>query len=162
MRVETDLWQQKGDDWQQAFIATNLLVIGYNAWVGYLAGERGAVVCSLKTPHLGIAGESFPSHYVPRSRMVPFLNAWLANPEMPMLYDRHLNAHLLEAVDGYNPQTDAILLLESGGRATLFYLRNMAIAPPQSYKTICMGWDEFHLSHSDLSQMSLHQFNLTP
>jgi hypothetical protein len=27
-------------DWQQEFIATNLLAIGYNAWAGYLGGER--------------------------------------------------------------------------------------------------------------------------
>jgi hypothetical protein len=25
-------------DWQQEFIATNLLALGYNAWAGYLRG----------------------------------------------------------------------------------------------------------------------------
>ncbi len=39
-------------DWQQAFIATNILAIGYKAWIGYLAGERGAVICSTNSPHL--------------------------------------------------------------------------------------------------------------
>ena len=29
--------------WQQDFIASNLLVLGYNAWVGHLSCERGAV-----------------------------------------------------------------------------------------------------------------------
>jgi hypothetical protein len=33
-------------DWQSAFVPTNLLTLGYNAWCGLLSGERGAVVCS--------------------------------------------------------------------------------------------------------------------
>lgn len=33
-------------DWQSAFVATNLLHLAYNAWCGFLTGERGAVVCS--------------------------------------------------------------------------------------------------------------------
>ncbi len=37
-------------DWQQEFIATNLLAIGYNAWSGYLSGERGALICSTNSP----------------------------------------------------------------------------------------------------------------
>ena len=39
-------------NWQQDFIATNLLALGYNAWVGYLNGERGIQnsFCSAITP----------------------------------------------------------------------------------------------------------------
>ncbi|NES98051.1 MAG: hypothetical protein F6K32_23230 [Desertifilum sp. SIO1I2] len=57
-------------DWQQEFIATNLLVLGYNAWAGHLSGERGAIVCSTNSPGIGIAGEMFKTHFVPRSRSV--------------------------------------------------------------------------------------------
>ncbi len=49
-------------DWQQDLIATNLLVIGYNAWVGYLGGEKGAMICSTNSPVVGIAGETFKTH----------------------------------------------------------------------------------------------------
>ncbi|MEO0350229.1 MAG: hypothetical protein AAF282_09305 [Cyanobacteria bacterium P01_A01_bin.15] len=38
--------------WQQDFIATNLLALGYNAWIGYLKGDRDAVVCGLNQPLL--------------------------------------------------------------------------------------------------------------
>jgi len=60
-------------DWQQDFIATNLLVIGYNAWAGYLSGERGAIICSTNSPTIGIAGETFKTHFVPCSRLAAFL-----------------------------------------------------------------------------------------
>ncbi len=148
--------------WQQAFVATNLLTISYNAWVGYLAGERGAVVCSLSAPRLSVTGETFQSHYVPRSRMAAFLNAWLAAPDTVILQHHHINAHILQAIDAYHPETDAILLLESGLQATFLYLRNLAIAPPQSYEIICKGWEDFQLSDSNRSQMSLFPIDLTP
>ncbi|NEQ22536.1 MAG: hypothetical protein F6K28_25820 [Microcoleus sp. SIO2G3] len=51
-------------DWQQDFIATNLLAIGYNAWVGYLGGERGAVICSTNSPTVGACGETFNGEVV--------------------------------------------------------------------------------------------------
>ncbi|KAI9129070.1 hypothetical protein [Acaryochloris sp. CCMEE 5410] len=36
--------------WLQAFVATNILTLGYNAWYGFLAGERGVVVCNICNP----------------------------------------------------------------------------------------------------------------
>ena len=87
-----------GYDWQQDFIATNLLALGYNAWIGYLGGERGAVICSLNSPLLGVAGETFNSYFVPRSRFAPFLNAWLAAPDTVILQHHHMNAHILTKI----------------------------------------------------------------
>ena len=37
-------------NWHQDFIASNLLVIGYNAWAGHLSQKRGAIVCSTNSP----------------------------------------------------------------------------------------------------------------
>ena len=104
-------------NWQESVVATNLLPLGYNAWGGFLAGERGAVVCSLNSPQLGLTGESFRAHYIPRSHLAPFLNAWLAVPDTVIMNHHHITSHILQAVDGYNPETDVILLLESGDRA---------------------------------------------
>ncbi|MGF1568050.1 MAG: hypothetical protein ACFCVD_08250 [Nodosilinea sp.] len=149
-------------DWQQAFVATNLLALGYNAWCGYLAGGRGVVVCSLNAPHLGLTGESLQAHYVPRSHLAPFLNAWLAAPDTVILNHHHINGHILQAVDGYNPETGMILLLESGDRASFLYLRHLPIAPPQGYEIVCKGWEEFHLDEIDGSQTRLFHIDITP
>ena len=147
-------------DWQSTFVATNLLPLGYNAWCGYLCSQRGALVCSLLSPQLGITGESFQAHYVPRSRLAPFLNAWLAVPDTVIMNHHHITSHILDAVDRYNPETDAILLLESGDRATFCYLRNLPISPLQSYEAVCKGWEEFHLESADNSQTQLFPIDL--
>ena len=147
-------------DWQSSFVATNLLPLGYNSWCGYLCGERGVVVCSLRSPQLGITGESFQAHYVPRSRLAPFLNAWLAVPDTVIMSHHHITSHILQAVDGYNPEKDVILLLESGDRASFLYLRNLPIPPPQSYEVVCKGWDEFKPPQPDFSKTQLFHIDL--
>ncbi|MGB3534585.1 MAG: hypothetical protein WBA13_13850 [Microcoleaceae cyanobacterium] len=134
-------------DWQQAFIESNLLAIGYNAWAGYLASEQGVVVCNLNTPHLGITGETFQAHYVPRSRLAAFLNAWLSIPDTVILHNHHVNAHILQAVETYNPENDVIVLLESESNVTFLYLRNLPTTPLMSYEIVGKGWEEFYLSY---------------
>lgn len=133
-------------DWQQEFIATNLLAIGYNAWTGYLSGERGALICSTNSPTVGIAGESFQPYFIQRSRLAAFLNAWLAAPDTVILRHHFMNAHILEAVDTYNPATELVFLLESFNQVTFFYLKNLPIKPPQCYEQVCKTWEEFQPS----------------
>lgn len=130
-------------NWQEDFIAKNLLVLGYNAWVGYLTGERGAVICSTNAPTVGIAGEGFKVHYVPRSCLAPFLKAWLAAPDTVILRHHFMNAHIWEAVDTYSPETELVFLLESCNQVTFFYLKNLPITPPKCYEQICKHWEEF-------------------
>jgi hypothetical protein len=130
-------------DWRQEFIATNLLVLGYNAWAGYLSGERGAIICSTNSPTVGIAGESFKTYFIQRSRLAAFLNAWLAAPDTVILRHHFMNAHILEVVDSYDPTTGLVLLLESFNQVTFFYLKNLPIAPPQCYEQVCKTWEEF-------------------
>jgi hypothetical protein len=130
-------------DWQQEFIATNLLAIGYNAWTGYLGGERGAIICITNSPAVGVAGESFRTYFVRRSRLAAFLNAWLAAPDTVILRHHFMNAHILEAVDSYNPTTELVFLLESFNQVTFFYLKNLPITPPQCYEQVCKTWEEF-------------------
>ncbi|MGK7911529.1 MAG: hypothetical protein AB4050_08620 [Synechococcus sp.] len=151
---------QSKSNWQESFVATNLLLLGYNAWSGFRIGERGAVVCSFNSPQLGLTGESFRAHYIPRSRLAPFLNAWLAVPDTAIVNHHHITSHILQAVDGYNPETDVILLLESGDRASFIYLQNLPISPPHSYEIVCKGWEEFHLDLA-LEDMRLSQMDLT-
>jgi hypothetical protein len=130
-------------DWQQEFIATNLLAIGYNAWAGCLGGERGAVICSTNTPAVGIAGESFKTYFIRRARLAAFLNAWLAAPDTVILRHHFMNAHILEAVDSYDPTAELVFLLESFDQVSFFYLKNLPITPPQCYEQVCKTWEEF-------------------
>ncbi|MCS6815263.1 MAG: hypothetical protein NZ772_17045 [Cyanobacteria bacterium] len=141
-------------DWQQELIATNLLVLGYNAWAGYLNGERGALVCSTNAPVVGIAGEGFKTHFVPRSRLAAFLNAWLAAPDTVILRHHFMNAHILDAIDTYNPATELVLLLESSNQVTFFYLKNLPIAPPHCYEQVCKSWEEFQPAVCALKNLS--------
>ena len=140
-------------DWQESFVATNLIALGYNAWSNYLAGGRGAVICSLNLPQLNIAGETFRTHYVVRSRLAAFLNAWLAFPDTIILNHHHINGHILQAVDSYNPETDLVLLLESGAQAAFLYLRALPISPPKSYQVVCRIQDEFRLEQPNAAEL---------
>ncbi|USR90653.1 hypothetical protein NEA10_17770 [Phormidium yuhuli AB48] len=130
-------------NWQQDFITKNILVLGYNAWLGYLKGERGAVICSTNRPRLGMVGEGFQTHFVPQSRLAGFLNAWLGATDRAMLHPSFVNAHVLEIVETYNPITELVFLLESFNQVTFFYLRNLPICPPKCYEEICNNWEEF-------------------
>ncbi len=134
------------DNWQQALIETNLLIIGFNAWNGYSKAGRGVVVCSTNSPLLDRFGETFKTHFVPRPRLAAFLNAWLAGPDTVILQGHHMNGHILEAVDKYNPEQDVILLLESGMRVSFFYLKNLPITPPECYQRVKQAWSEFQPS----------------
>ena len=132
-------------DGQQDFIATNLLAIGYNAWNGYLKTGRGVIVCSTNSPLIDRLGETFKTHFVPRPHLAAFLNAWLATPDTVILQGHYMNGHILDAVDNYNPEQDVILLLESGNKASFYYLKNLPITPPESHQRVKQAWSEFHL-----------------
>ena len=130
-------------DWQKDFISTNLITIGYNAWLGYLNGNRGAVICRTNSPHLGVSGETFTSHFVPRKNLAAFLNAWLAAPDTVLIQRHFMNGHILQAVDSYNPETDVVFLLESGNQVAFCYLTNLPITPLQCFQIICKRWADF-------------------
>ncbi len=91
-------------------------------------------------------GETFKTHFVPRPRLAAFLNAWLATPDTVILQGHHMNGHILDAVDNYNPEQDVILLLESGMRVSFFYLKNLPITPPECYQRVKQAWSEFQPS----------------
>ena len=147
-------------NWHQDFIASNLLVIGHNAWAGHLSQKRGAIVCSTNSPTLGVGGESFKSHFVGRSRLMPFLNAWLAAPDTAILRHDFMIAHILEVVDNYSPTTEVVLLLESFDGAMFFYLKNLPITPPQCYEQVRKTWDEFQLGVSNWQDEHLPKIDL--
>jgi hypothetical protein len=134
------------ENWQQSLIEANLLIIGYNAWNGYLKTGRGVMICTTNSPSLTSVGETFNCHYIPRPRLASFLNAWLATPDTVILQGHHLTSHVLEAVDNYNPEQDVILMLESAKRVSFYYLKNIPLTPPSSYQQVNQAWSEFQPS----------------
>ena len=81
-------------------------------WAILKERERGAVICSTNSPHLGVCGETFKAHFVLRQNLAAFLNAWLAAPDTRLLQRHFMNSHILQAVDSYNPEKDVVFLLE--------------------------------------------------
>jgi hypothetical protein len=63
-----------------------------------------------------------------------------------------MNAHILEAVDTYDPTTGVVFLLESFNQVTFFYLKNLPITPPQCYEQVCKEWEEFQPQSTQLSK----------
>ncbi|MCH2047415.1 MAG: hypothetical protein MK289_02620 [Trichodesmium sp. ALOHA_ZT_67] len=143
-------------NWQQEFISTNLISIGYNAWQGYLSSQRGLIICSTNSPLIGASGETFKVHFVPRNNLVPLLNAWLKAPDTVPLKIHFMNAHILEAVDNYNPEKDVVFMLESGSYVTFFYLTNLPISPPSCYQQVVKIWNEFPSQYSEEYQNNHH------
>ncbi|WP_200817724.1 hypothetical protein [Calothrix rhizosoleniae] len=114
----------------------------FNFGTSKIFGERGAIICSTNSPVIGIAGKTFKTYFVPRSRLASFLNAWLVALDTLILRHHFMNAHILEAVNTYNPATKAVLLLELFHQATFLYLKNLPLTPPQCYEQICKEWTE--------------------
>ncbi|MEN9208262.1 MAG: hypothetical protein Q6L50_04935 [Gloeomargarita sp. GMQP_bins_120] len=128
-------------DGHARFITTNHLVLGYNAWAGFLQIGRGAVICTLNRSQ----GEDCPTYFVPRSRLLPLLRAWLVTPDMPLLSHQFWLAHFLQVVDHYDPTREVVLFLEAGAQATFFYLQNLPVPPPRCYAELARREEEFHL-----------------
>ena len=83
------------------------------------------------------------------------LNAWLATPDTVILQGHHMNGHILDAVDKYNPEQDVILLLESGTRVSFFYLKHLPITPPECYQRVKQARSEFQLSANHQHQTKI-------
>lgn len=148
-------------NWKNAFESTYhaLAQVGLplHLVTGYQSSKRGVMICSTSSPTVGVAGETFKTHFVPRRGLAAFLNAWLAAPDTVILRHHFMNAHILEAVDTYNPAVEAVVLLESFNQVTFFYLKNLPITPPQCYEQVCREWVEFQPQATQLSCEKVRQ-----
>jgi hypothetical protein len=109
--ISTEVFMDDSD-WQQDFISKNLLILGYNAWLGYRHSGRGVLVTSTNAPTVSMAGESFATYFVQRPHLAAFLNAWLAAPDTAIL--RH---HFIKKRGSKTPPfTVAFAILKSEAR----------------------------------------------
>lgn len=54
-----------------------------------------------------------------------------------------MNGDILQAVDSYNPEKDAVFLLEYRNQVAFCYLTNLPITPPQCFQTVRKQLVEF-------------------
>lgn len=131
---------------------TNLLLIGYTAWKGFLKSGRGVVICSIydvkhntanlsHTPFLTVhskyqlADEIVSTHFLSRKDVEAYLQEWLVPAETI--------TKILQAVDSYNPQFDMILLTKNDLQIEVNILQKSVVAPVECYQQVIQRWQEF-------------------
>ncbi|WP_144416073.1 hypothetical protein [Calothrix sp. 336/3] len=116
---------------------TNIVLIGYTAWKGFLKLGRGAVFCCIQEDNLpGKLDEILNLKFFTKSQLEIYLHELILAPKsIPSI---------LQAVDSYNPQTDLILLLQFDSKFEVNILQNLSISPPVCYQQVSQRWEEFH------------------
>ncbi|MBE9095250.1 MULTISPECIES: hypothetical protein [unclassified Tychonema] len=143
MRPENSVWQGNFGYWQQGFIHTNLLVIGYTGWKGFESFGRGVVVCDVDTQVLDstmTSLESIPFHiqFIPINLMEFYLRS--------LSVDSSNIPFVIAATAKYNPEQDILLLLKFGRQTEVNLLSKLAIPPADCYEQVCRRWEEFQPS----------------
>lgn len=143
MRPENSVWQGNFGYWQNSFIHTNLLVIGYTAWKGFMSFGRGVVICNVDTQvsHPTITSLDkvpFRLQFIPANLIAFDLRS--------QSIDESMISSISPAVPTYNPHQDIILILKAHPQIEVNFLHNLKITPPDCYEQVCNRWAEFQLS----------------
>ncbi|MEG5056632.1 hypothetical protein QUB60_01930 [Microcoleus sp. A2-C5] len=143
MRPENSVWQGNFGCWQQGFIHTNLLVIGYTGWKGFESFGRGVVVCDVDTQVLGSTMTNlelipFQIQFIPLNLMGFYLRS--------LSVDSSTIPSVIAATAKYNPEQDILLLLKFGCQTEVNLLSKLAISPADCYEQVCRRWEEFQPS----------------
>jgi hypothetical protein len=140
MRPATSVWQGNFGYWQNEFIHTNLLAIGYYAWSGFVKLGRGIVCIDVedtaiisRTMSLDLV--AFSADFFAKPQLVSQMQVRKFEPEF---IDQ-----LLQVVDNYNPHQDVILLLTANAQTEINLLQNLKITPPECERQVRRRWDEF-------------------
>ncbi|MBD2626411.1 hypothetical protein [Trichormus variabilis] len=143
MRPENSVWQGNFGYWQNSFIHTNLLVIGYTAWKGFMSFGRGVVICNVDTQvsHPTITSLdkiTFRLQFIPANLIGFDLRS--------QLIDESMILSISPAVSTYNPHQDIILILKAHPQIEVNFLHKLKITPPDCYAQVCNLWEEFRPS----------------
>ncbi|BAZ18227.1 hypothetical protein NIES4071_101120 (plasmid) [Calothrix sp. NIES-4071] len=131
---------------------TNLLLIGYTAWKGFLKLGRGVVICIIydvkhnttnlsHTPFLTVhskyqlADEIVSTYFLSKKDVEAYLQEWVVPPETITT--------ILQAVDSYNPQLDMILLTKNDLHIEVDILQKSVVVPVECYQQVMQRWHEF-------------------
>jgi hypothetical protein len=128
------------------FFAQNFLLIGYQAWQGYLNYDRGLVVISSEIDllddsdrYLGdrsILGLNF--RYIPQTQLSIYLQEWLV-PDDAI-------EPIISAVADYQPEAELVFAVESGVKLDIGWCQNLPVLPPDCYQQIDRRLSEFQLT----------------
>lgn len=140
MIFPNDIWQGSCDDWIARFIDSNLLLLGYTAWEGYINFGRGLVVCEVKKPvnNLGkweIEMMGCELKFIPESQVINYLQK--------SQLDRETILDFLEILTTYYPNDEIALLWEGNGQIELNLLQGLAISPAECHAQVRKRWSEF-------------------
>jgi hypothetical protein len=136
------------------FFAQNFLLIGYQAWQGYLNCGRGLVVISSEIDllddsdrYLGdrsILGLNF--RYIPQAQLLIYLQEWLVPDDSlaEPLYQRI--EPIISAVADYQPEAELVFAVESGVKLDIGWCQNLPVLPPACYQQIDRRLSEFQLT----------------
>ncbi|MGM3308770.1 hypothetical protein ACSQ6I_22800 [Anabaena sp. WFMT] len=143
MRPENSVWQGNFGYWQNSFIHTNLLVIGYTAWKGFMSFGRGMVICDVDTQisHPTITSldkATFRLQFIPANLIGFDLRSQSIHESMI--------SSISPAVSTYNPHQDIILILKAHPQIEVNFLHKLKITPSDCYKQVCNLWEEFQPS----------------
>ncbi|MGI0495081.1 hypothetical protein ACN4EG_25125 [Alkalinema pantanalense CENA528] len=141
--MHNDLWQGNCTPWQARFIEHNSLMLGYQAWSGYLQHGGGLLVCdgmNSISPAFDwdVEVAVFDPIFVARSRVPKYLRSLELEPEIIDVVN--------DALSTYDPAQEIVLLLHGNQAVEINLLQNLAISPPQCYSQVQRRWAEFQPS----------------
>jgi hypothetical protein len=126
-------------NWQPAFIRYNFPVIGYLAWKGFKQMDWGLLLCHVEPPptnaELRLYSWNFTTQFVSGQYIADCLLELEISPKD--------TAALVQAIEQYNPHQEIMLMTHVGKSVEAFWLKNLAISPPECYRQVCDRWDEF-------------------
>lgn len=143
MRPENSVWQGNFGYWQNSFIHTNLLVMGYTAWKGFQSFGRGVVLCEVDTQVTHSTITSLDT--------VPFFLQFLPGDLIRYYLQSQsicssMISSILPAAATYNPHEDILLVLKAHSQIEVNFLHKLKITPPECYEQVCNRWEEFQPS----------------
>jgi len=140
VRLSDSVWQGNFGYWQNNFIHTNLLVIGYTAWQGFQSFGRGVVICDVDTSvtystMTNLDTIPFVLQYMPSSLIEFYLRSQSTSSS--------IISAILPAVATYNPHQDIVLMLKAHPQIEVNFLHQLKMTPLNCYEQVCKRWEEF-------------------
>ncbi len=129
------------------FFTQNFLLIGYQAWQGYLNFDRGLVVISSEIDlldesdrYLGDRLEpDLNFRYIPQAQLSVYLQEWLVPDDSV--------EPILTAIADYQPQSELVFAIESQSKLDIGWCQNLQVLPPECHQQIDRRLSDFQLTN---------------
>ncbi|MFK8186256.1 MAG: hypothetical protein AB8B99_23005 [Phormidesmis sp.] len=135
MQRPISTWQNGSTNWQSAFFQENSMILGHQAWQGYLAQDRGIVACTVTVEKI-TSTANYQVCYIPLSQTSSYFKK---NNLKAAITDR-----LINNVQTYRPKQEILVFIERQGEINICLLKNLAISPFECYRQVCNRWEEFY------------------